>query len=257
MKAETRYDYAGRVVLVVGGTSGIGRSTATAFARAGAAVIVAARDEVAGERTREALAGEGARALFVKADVRDEASVQAAVARVIETFGRLDFAVNCAGLGGDMAPVESASQAVWDDVFAVNARGVWLAMRSEIPAMLRTGGGAVVNMSSIFGVVGKPAHHAYVASKHAVLGLTRSVALEYATRGVRINAICAGVTRTDAMVAAEAVVPDLVSDLVSRHPMARMATEDEIARAALWLCSHDAGYVTGAPLLVDGGYLAA
>jgi NAD(P)-dependent dehydrogenase (short-subunit alcohol dehydrogenase family) len=130
-------------------------------------------------------------------------------------------------------------------------------MRHEIPAMLRSGGGAIVNMSSIYGLAGKPAHHAYVASKHAVLGMTRSVALEFAARGVRVNAICAGVTRTPAMRQAEASFPQVVEELVALHPMGRMATEEEIAAAALWLCSEGAGYVTGAPLHVDGGFLAA
>ena len=143
------------------------------------------------------------------------------MARTLEGFGRLEFAVNCAGAGGDMAPLESTSQAVWDDVMSVNARGVWLAMRSEIPAMMR------------------------------------SVALEYAARGVRVNAICAGVTRTAAMIAAEVAVPALVNELVMQHPMGRISTEDEIAATALWLCSTDSGFVTGAPIFVDGGFLAA
>jgi NAD(P)-dependent dehydrogenase (short-subunit alcohol dehydrogenase family) len=172
-------------------------------------------------------------------------------------FGRLDFAFNNAGAGGDMAPLESASQAVWDDVMATNARGVWLAMRHEIPAILASGGGAIVNMSSIYGMAGKAAHHAYVASKHAIVGMTRSVALEYATRGVRINAICAGVTATPGMLQAQAVVPQIVQTLVDEHPLGRMASEGEIASAVLWLCSEGAGFVTGAPLAVDGGFLAA
>lgn len=258
---SVRYDYSGRVVFVTGGTSGIGRATALAFARAGASVAVTSRSVEAGERTRAALeaaslpSGEGA--MFVACDVRDEASVNAAVERAASAFGRLDFAINCAGIGGDMAPLDRASQEVWDDVMAVNARGVWLAMRAEIAAMTRTGGGVVVNMSSIYGAAGRAAHHAYVASKHAVLGMTRSVALEVASRGVRVNALCAGVTRTASMDAAEAAVPEIVRGLVAEHPMGRMASEAEIAGAALWLCSADAGFVTGAPLFVDGGFLAA
>jgi NAD(P)-dependent dehydrogenase (short-subunit alcohol dehydrogenase family) len=252
-----RYDFSGRVALVIGGTSGIGLATARGFARAGAKVAVVARGEEAGRRAAAALEQEGATALFLPADVRDEASVARAVEQTMKRFGRLDFAVNSAGAGGDMAPLESASQEVWDSVMAINARGVWLAMRHEIPAMLASGGGAIVNVSSIYGVAGKPAHHAYVASKHAVLGMTRSVALEYATRGIRVNALCAGVTATPGMRQAETFAPALVQELVGQHPMARMATEDEIAGAALWLCSEDAGYVTGAPLAVDGGFLAA
>jgi NAD(P)-dependent dehydrogenase (short-subunit alcohol dehydrogenase family) len=189
--------------------------------------------------------------------VCDEASVARAVERTVMRFGRLDFAFNNAGVGGDMAPLESTDQEVWDRVMATNARGVWLSMRHEIPAMLASGGGAIVNMSSIYGAAGKRAHHAYVASKHAVIGMTRSVALEYATRGIRVNALCAGVTRTPGMEQAEAAVPELVRALVEEHPMARMATEEEIAAAVLWLCSEGSSYVTGAPLPVDGGFLAA
>jgi NAD(P)-dependent dehydrogenase (short-subunit alcohol dehydrogenase family) len=220
-------------------------------------VVVAARGDEAGRQAYTALEREGAQALFITVDVRDEAAVLRAVKQSMSHFGRLDYAANCAGIGGDMAALEQTNQQVWDDVMAVNARGVWLAMRHQIPAMLTSGGGAIVNMSSIYGLAGKPAHHAYVASKHAVIGMTRSVALEYATRGVRVNAICGGITRTPSMRMAETAVPDLVQQLVAQHPMARMATEEEVAGVALWLCSEGASYVTGAPISVDGGFLAA
>lgn len=252
-----RIDFTGRVAFITGGTSGIGLATARAFARAGADVTITARGEEAGEQARALLEREGVRALFVPSDVLDEASIARAVARTVERFGRLDLAVNCAGHGGDLAPLDRADQDVWDTVMAINARGVWLAMRHEVPAMLASGGGAIVNMSSIYGLVGKASHHAYVASKHAVVGMTRSVALELATQGVRVNAICAGATRTRAMIQAQAVVPEIVQALVDEHPMARMATEDEIASAALWLCSDGAGFVTGTAQAVDGGLLAA
>jgi NAD(P)-dependent dehydrogenase (short-subunit alcohol dehydrogenase family) len=251
------YDFAGRVVFVTGGTSGIGLATARAFGRAGASVVVAARGVQAGEEARASLAAEGTPAAFVPVDVRDETSVAAGIDATQRRFGRLDFAANCAGAGGDMAPLERADQGVWDDVMAVNARGVWLSMRHEIPAMLANGGGAVVNISSIYGIAGRAAHHAYVASKHAVIGVSRSVALEYAVRGVRVNAVCAGVTATAGMHQAEAVVPDVVRALVAQHPMGRMASEEEIAGTVLWLCSPGAAYVTGAAIPVDGGFLAA
>jgi len=251
------HDYSGKVALITGGASGIGLAAARAFARAGAQVVLASRGEPAGLAACCALERTGAAALFVATDVRDERSVKAAVERTVARFGRLDYAVNAAGIGGDMAPLERADQSVWDDVMATNARGVWLAMRYEIPAMLATGGGAIVNMSSIYGAAGRPAHHAYVASKHAVIGMTRSVALEYATRGIRVNALCAGVTATAAMQQAKAAVPAIVDALVAEHPIGRMADEDEIAGAVLWLCSEAAGYITGAPIPVDGGFLAA
>jgi NAD(P)-dependent dehydrogenase (short-subunit alcohol dehydrogenase family) len=261
------YDFSQRVALITGGASGIGLSCARAFAAAGAHVVLAARSLEAGraavaaleherEHERERAERRGA-ALFVQTDVREERSVAQLVQRAVERFGRLDFAFNCAGVGGDMAPLERTNQDVWDDVMATNARGVWLAMRHEIPAMLAGGGGAVVNMSSIYGAAGKAAHHAYVASKHAVLGMTRSVALEYAARGIRVNAVCAGVTATPSMRQAEAVVPELVRGLVAEHPLGRMAREEEVVAAVLWLCSEGAGFVTGAPLAVDGGFLAA
>jgi NAD(P)-dependent dehydrogenase (short-subunit alcohol dehydrogenase family) len=252
-----RYDFSGRVAFVTGGTSGIGLATALAFARAGAGVAIAARGEDAGHAACAALERAGARALFVPTDVADEAAVARAVARTMAHFGRLDVAFNNAGHGGDMAPLERADQHAWDRTMAANARGVWLCMRHEIPAMLASGGGAIVNMSAIYGLAGKAAHHAYVASKHAIVGMTRSVALEYAARGVRVNALCAGFTRTASMRQAEAAAPELVQALVADVPMARMASEDEIAAAAVWLCSEGASYITGTPLAVDGGFLAA
>jgi NAD(P)-dependent dehydrogenase (short-subunit alcohol dehydrogenase family) len=253
----TSHDFSGRVVFITGGTSGIGLATARAFARSGARVVVTSRNEQAGREACATLERDGAEALFVRTDVREEELVARAIEQTVERFGRLDFAFNCAGVGGDMQPFERANQEVWDDVVATNMRGTWLCMRYEIPAMLASGGGAIVNMSSIYAMAGKAAHHAYVASKHAVLGMTRSVALEYAGRGIRVNAVCAGVTATAGMCQAEAAFPELVHALVAQHPMGRMASEAEIAEAVLWLCSAGAGYVTGTPLAVDGGFLAA
>jgi NAD(P)-dependent dehydrogenase (short-subunit alcohol dehydrogenase family) len=228
------YDYEGKVALITGGASGIGLATARAFGRAGARVAIASRSEEVGRDACTALEREGVSSMFIATDVRDERSVEAMVAKTVERFGRLDFAVSSAGVGGDMAPLEKTNQDIWDDVLAINARGVWLAMRYEIPAMLSVGTGSI-----------------------GVLGMTRSVALEYADRGIRVNAVCAGVTATLGMRRAETFVPEVVAALVGEHPIGRMATEEEIAGSALWLCSDGARYVTGAPIAVDGGFLAA
>ncbi len=250
------HDFSNKVALITGGASGIGLATARAFGRAGAQIAIASRGDAAGREAQALLEREGVAASFIPCDVRQESQLARAVEVTLEHYGRLDVAFNGAGISGDFAPLERTNQDVWDDVMATNARGVWLAMRYEIPAMLASGGGAIVNMSSIYGAAGKAAHHAYVASKHAVLGLTRSVALEYASCGLRVNAICAGVTATSSMRQAQDLVPELVQALVGEHPMGRMASEQEVASAVLWLCSEDAGFVTGTAMAVDGGFLA-
>ncbi len=251
------HDFSNRVVLITGGTLGIGRATARAFATSGATVVIAARRAEEGERAAEELKNLGARASFVATDVRDEASITNSVARTTELFGALHVAINNAGIGGDMQPLEASSTEAYDDVMSTNARSVFLGMRAQVPAIIESGGGAIVNMSSVYGAVGKAAHHAYVASKHAIVGLTKSTAIELAESSVRVNAVCPGATETDAMRAAREFAPELVSTLVDRHPMKRMATEDEVAGAVLWLCSEHASFVTGHALAVDGGLLAA
>ncbi len=251
------FDFRGRVALITGGTSGIGRATALAFAAAGASVAFCARQKAGADEVCAAIEAAGGQALFQSTDVRQEAEVRRLVEQVQARFGRLDFAVNSAALGGDLAPLPQADQAIFDDVFLTNVRGLWLGLRYQIPAIQASGGGAIVNLCSIYGVVGRAAHHAYVASKHAVLGLSRSLGLEYARHGVRINALCPGVTRTAAMQQAEAAYPELVRGLVQEHPMGRMASEQEVAAAALYLCSEESRFITASPLFIDGGFTAA
>jgi NAD(P)-dependent dehydrogenase (short-subunit alcohol dehydrogenase family) len=244
-------------VLVVGGTSGIGLATARAFAKEGARVAVAARGTDGGARALRALAELGTEAAFFEADVKDEPSIERAIGATMARFGRIDAAVNCAGAGGDMMPLEQTDQSTWDDVMAINARGTWLCMRHEVGPILQSGGGAIINVSSIYGLSGRAAHHAYVASKHAVVGMSRSVGLEFAQRGLRVIALCPGVTATEGMRQAEAAFPEVVRGLVAQHPIGRMAAVDEVASTAVWLCSANAAYVTATAVAVDGGFLAA
>ena len=252
------HDFSGKVAFITGGTSGIGLAAARAFARAGARVVVASRSEEGGRKAVALLGGEGGAAHYVQCDVCEELSVVRAVGQTSERFGRLDVAFNCAGTGGDLAPARTDRPGRLGprDGHERPRRPGW-PCGIELPAIVASGGGSVVNMSSIYGAAGKAAHHAYVASKHAVLGMTRSVALEYASRGVRVNAVCAGMTATPGMRQAEQFVPHVVAALVREHPMGRMATEEEVASAVLWLSSDAAGFVTGAPFAVDGGFLAA
>ena len=245
-----------RVALVTGGSAGIGRASALAFAREGAKVVVSDIDVAGGEETVKMIGKAGGGAIFVKADVSNAIEVEALINKAIETYGRLDYAHNNAGIPGIVAPTTECTEENWDRVININLKGVWLCMKYEIPQMLKQGGGAIVNTASVLGLVGEEDMPAYVASKHGVVGLTKAAALEYATAGIRVNAVCPGVIRTPGAERLIAEDPQWEGLRLAEHPIGRLGTPLEVAEAAVWLCSDAASFVTGLVMAVDGGYTA-
>ncbi|WP_454295408.1 SDR family NAD(P)-dependent oxidoreductase [Salana multivorans] len=250
------YGFAGKTAFVTGGSAGMGASTVRAFAEAGAAVAIADRDFDAAQRLADELTGRGLKALAVACDVSDEDQIARAVATTVETYGSLDFAFNNAGI--QLPPADAADEdaSAFDSVTAVNLKGVWASMKHELKQMREQGAGSIVNCSSLGGLVGGSGRAVYHGAKHGVIGQTRSVALQYADRGVRVKAVCPGTIDTpmvERMIAGGEL--DLEATL-GATPMARLGTGEEIAAAVLWLCSDAASYVTGVALPVDGGYTA-
>lgn len=245
----------GKVAIVTGGSSGIGKATAIAFAREGAKVVVASRREKEGQETVKQVQSAGSEGFFIKTDVSKETDVSAMVEKTIATYGHLDYAFNNAGIEQIPTPLVEQTEETFDQVMDINVKGVWLCMKHQIPQMLVSGGGAIVNMSSIAGIIGAPGLPIYVASKHAVLGLTKSVALEYAKEGIRINAVCPGMIETDLLDRAFAN-QEVKERLIAMHPIGRVGKPEEIAEAVVWLCSDKASFVTGQSLPLDGGYVA-
>lgn len=246
--------FEGKVALVTGGGSGIGRATALAFASEGAKVVIDDISIKGGEETLRMIKSIGGEAIFVKADVSKANEVEALVQKTIETYGRLDCAFNNAGIGEPLKRIHNSTEENFDRVMATNVKGVYLCMKYEIPQMLKQGSGAIVNTASIAGLVGLVAQAAYVASKHAVIGLTKSAALDYAKSGIRINAVCPGVIRTPLIGLEEK--PSKEAVYIDMEPMGRLGKPEEVAAAVLWLCSDEASFVTGYPFAIDGGLVA-
>jgi NAD(P)-dependent dehydrogenase (short-subunit alcohol dehydrogenase family) len=249
----------GKIGLITGAASGIGRATSLLFAEEGAKLILADVDDRGGEETARLVGERGGEALHVHCDVSDPAEVERLIATAVEGFGRLDCAFNNAGIGGASGPVAEYEHEVWARVLAVNLTGVFLCMQSELRQMVAQGGGAIVNAASVVGVIGYPYLAAYNAAKHGVIGLTRTAALEYARRGIRVNAVCPGWTETPMVMeggTAPASDPEVYAAISSLAPMKRLAMPIEIASAVAWLCSDAASFVTGHPLVVDGGVTA-
>lgn len=243
----------GKVALVTGGTSGIGKATAMAFTRAGAKVVLTGRREKEGAQVVAEIKKLGRDAAFVRADVAKDADVKAMVDFTVDKYGRLDVAFNNAGVEWK-GPLEKATEAEYRRIFDINVWGVLNSMRHEIPVMLKNGGGAIVNTSSGAGHVGLPEVSVYVASKHAVEGLTKSVALEFARRNIRINAVAPGVIATEMF--DRFAGDELREQITSITPVGRVGAAEEIAAAVLYLCSDDAKFTIGTSLVVDGGYVA-
>ena len=245
----------GKVALVTGASSGIGQVTALAFSREGAKVVIAARRIPESEGTVKMIEEAGGEAIFVKTDVSKRAEVEALVDRTVEHFGGLDCAFNNAGIPQiPRCPAVECTEESWDQVIDTNLKGMWLCMKYEIPQMLIRGGGAIVNCSSGVGLIGNSNSPAYISSKHGIVGLTRSAALDYAKKGIRVNAVCPGATRTLQL---ERYIREVGEAQVAlQTPMGRIGEPEEIADAVIWLCSDTSSFVTGQALAVDGGWTA-
>jgi NAD(P)-dependent dehydrogenase (short-subunit alcohol dehydrogenase family) len=246
----------GKVGLITGGTSGIGRAAAVLFAKAGARVVVAGRRELEGKETIELVRAAGGDGMFVKADVSKATEVESLVHRTVEKFGRLDVAFNNAGIEGIWVPITEQSEEDWDRVIDINLKGVWLCLKYEIRQMLKQGGGgAIVNMASVAGMMGSAGAATYCASKHGVIGLTRTAALENARSRIRVNVVCPAVIETP-MAERAFGEPEVNKFIRGLHPIGRFGRPEEVAEAVVWMCSERASFMTGQSLVLDGGFLA-
>jgi NAD(P)-dependent dehydrogenase (short-subunit alcohol dehydrogenase family) len=243
-----------KVAIITGGTSGIGRETAVLFAEAGAKVVVAGRREAEGKETVDLMRKAGGDGFFVKTDVAKAADVQALVQKTVDKFGRLDTAFNNAGIEGNWVPMVDISEEDWDRTIDINLKGVWLCLKYEIQQMLKSGGGTIVNMASVAGLMGSPSAAPYCASKHGVIGLTRTAALEQAKQKIRVNAVCPAVIESP-MEQRLFSEPEVHKFAVGMHPIGRIGTAREVAEAVLWMCSEKSSFMTGHYMVLDGGFL--
>jgi len=256
MATESQGNLQNKVALITGGTSGIGRETAVLFAKEGAKVVITGRREPEGHETVAVVRAAGGDGIFVKGDVSKAADVQLFVQKTVEKFGRLDIAFNNAGIEGNWKPLIEQSEEDWDQVIDINLKGVWLSLKFELQQMLKQGGGGtIVNMSSVAGLMGSAGAGVYIASKHGVIGLTRTAALEYAAKGIRVNAVCPAVIET-AMADRAFGEPEVNKRVLAMHPLGRFGKPMEIAEAVLWLCSDKSSFMTGQYITLDGGLLA-
>jgi NAD(P)-dependent dehydrogenase (short-subunit alcohol dehydrogenase family) len=249
-------DFDGKVVIVTGGGYGIGRAAVLGFGKRGAKVVIADLDEKTGEETLRQLKGAGGEGIFVKTNVAQAAEVKAMVEKAVSAYGKLDCAFNNAGIHKVFVSTVDFTESDWNEMMDVNLKSVWLCMKYEIPEMLKQGKGAIVNTSSAAGLVAAPSNPAYPASKHGVVGLTKSTGVEFARKGIRVNAVCPGPTRTAMHDSLVKVAPDIVDFMHTKVPMGRIGEPEEVAAAAIWLCSDEASYITGHALPVDGGLVA-
>lgn len=242
-----------KVAIVTGAASGIGKATALLLAKEGAKVVVSDITEDAGNEVVKEIEDNGGEALFVKADTSKPKDHKKLVQKTVEEFGQLDIAVNNAGIGGPQAPVGEYPVEGWDNIIAINLSGVFYGMHQQIPAMLASGGGSVINMASILGSVGSPGVSGYVAAKHGVVGLTKSTALEYGEQNIRVNAVGPGYIETPLL---DEMDEEQINQLIGLHPIGRLGEAEEIAELVLWLASEKSSFVTGSYYPIDGGYLA-
>jgi NAD(P)-dependent dehydrogenase (short-subunit alcohol dehydrogenase family) len=243
-----------KVVVITGGASGIGKATAIAFAQKGAKVVVV--DVTEHLETLTLIHNMGEEAIFIPCDVSDSVQVKAMIEKTIATYGGIDFAFNNAGIEGESANTQECSEENWDKTMAVNLKGIWLCMKYEIPEMLKHGKGVIINCASVAGLVGFGGLPAYVASKHGVIGLTKTAALEFAKKGIRVNAVCPGIIETPMMDRLSGNDLEAIARFSAMEPMGRYGKPEEIANAVLWMCSDDASFLTGHAMAVDGGFVA-